>query len=540
MLKIILENTNSKILGADKVTRANIDNALSFVTPGCWFNPAYKNGYWDGMTRFFNKKNNSFPTGLLGKVLEVIEDGYSKDEFELVDNRTGKEFLLSEEKTDEIILSNGDKSLRDYQVDSVNNLRKSKLNGLDWQRGVLNLATNAGKTVIAEAIIQETYPKLLEKYQPYENSEKVMPVFMFVTHSKEIAYQAKRSFERDLGIEVGFIGDGKWDVKSVTVGIVSTMYSRFKNNKSEFIDLTKRVVAFVGDEVHHSTSTSYFDVLASFNNSALRIGLTGTVEKDVVKRNRLFAITGDIVSKVTNNYLIKNGYSAKPDCFMIPIDYPNVDNIRIYGRDEEGCKLNYNETYTKGIVSNMWRNYIIAKLCEYEVNVNKGQVLILVDRLEHGKCIEECFEYLNTSVRYKFLFGELDSEVRQAGLDMLVNKEVDVLIATTILDEGVDVPNINAMIYARGGKSIRKLLQGIGRGLRKKADGSHLRIYDFIDNTAYVLIRQSQQRLEIMKGEKFNVKKFTVDKLGISEREFQMVMKELDTTYDDKYQNIGE
>ena len=115
----------------------------------------------------------------------------------------------------------------------------------------------------------------------------------------------------------------------------------------------------------------------------------------------------------------------------------------------------------------------------------------------------------------------------------------DVLIATTILDEGVDVPNINAMIYARGGKSIRKLLQGVGRGLRKKADGSNLRIYDFIDNTAYVLIKQSQQRLEILQKEKFVTKKFVPEtQLGITEKEFQQVMKDLDTTYDEKYVNV--
>lgn len=539
MVQIIVENTTSKIVGANSVTKANIENKLSIQTPGCWFNPAYKNGYWDGLTKFYDKKNNSFPTGLLNQVIDIVSDGYEEDEYEIVDNRTGMEFLLDEDKRVEIVLENSGKSLRDYQVDSFNKLAINKLNGMNWQRGVLNLATNAGKTVIAEAIIQETYPKLLEKYKPTDDSKPIMPVFIFVTHSKEIAYQAKASFEKDLGIEVGLIGDGKWNVKSVTVGIVSTMYSRYKNQKPEFIELSNRVVAFVGDEVHHSTSTSYYEVLASFKHAALRVGLTGTVEKDAVKRTRLFAITGKVVAKVTNDFLIKNEYSAKPDCFMVPIDYPDVDKIRLYGRDDDYGKLDYNETYTKGIVSNMWRNFVIAKICEYEVHENHGQVLVLVDRLEHGQCIQDCFQYLNSDVRQQFLFGELDSETRQSGLKMLVNKEVDVLIATTILDEGVDVPNINAMIYARGGKSIRKLLQGIGRGLRKKEDGSHLRIYDFIDDTAYVLVRQSQQRLETMMGEKFNVKKFTTDKLGLTEADFQKIMKELDTTYDDKYQNIG-
>ena len=540
MIKIQVGNTNTKISGAQPTTLATIDSSLAFLTPNCWFAPTYKNGVWDGMTRFFNKRDNTFPTGLLGMVMDVIESDYDESEYEITDCRTGKEFMIDDEKLSEITMNNSGKQLRDYQVDTVNDVIVNKMKNMRWQRGVLNLATNAGKTVCAEAIVQQIYPKLLEKWRPDNNSEYVMPVFMFVTHSKEIAYQAQKSFENDLGVSVGIIGDGKWKVEPITIGIVTTLYSRYKSNKPEFIDLTKRVVGFVGDEVHHSTSTSYYTVLECFKHASVRIGLTGTVEKDVVKKTRLFAITGQVISRVTNSFLIKNNYSARPKCWMIPIDYPDVDKIRLYGRDydDESGDLEYNDIYIKGIVSNMWRNYVIAKICEREVKENNGQVLVLVDRLEHGANILDCFDYLDSDVRRTFLYGDLDTTTRQDGLNKLVNKEVDVLIATTILDEGVDVPNINAMIYARGGKSIRKLLQGVGRGLRKKEDGSELRIYDFIDDTAYILVKQSQQRLETLQKEKFECKKLTTEKLGISEKEFQIVMRDLDITYDNKYVNV--
>lgn len=540
MLKIVINNAVTKIENAENSLISNIVTKLSFVTPNCWFTPAYKNGHWDGYTRFFDKKSSSFPTGLLKIVLEIIEDGYEDDEYEIIDNRTGSEFLLDEQQYDSLVLNGASqKELRDYQVSSIQDVSNSMLRNLKWQRGILNLATNAGKTTIAEAIIQLTYEKLQEKWRPDKKSEFVNPVFMFVTHSKEIAYQVKNSLEKDLGIQAGFIGDNKWKVNQVTIGIVSTLYSRMKSEKPEFIDLKNRVVAFVADEVHHGTSTSYFDILQSFTHAHMRIGLTGTVEKDVVKRTRLNSITGDILTKISNDYLIKNNYSAKPECYMTMIDYPNVDKIRLYGRTDEHGQLDYNTLYTKGIVSNMWRNYIIAKISEKEVLKNNGQVLILVDRLEHGQCIEECLDYLDSPLRHIFLFGDLDATTRQRGLEMLVQKEVDVLIATTILDEGVDVPNVNALIYARGGKSIRKLLQGVGRGLRKKSDGSNLRIYDFIDDTAYNLVSQSQQRLETLQKEKFKTKKYNIEsELKITDKEFQKVMKELDTTYDEKYVHV--
>jgi superfamily II DNA or RNA helicase len=224
---------------------------------------------------------------------------------------------------------------------------------------------------------------------------------------------------------------------------------------------------------------------------------------------------------------------------MIPVDYPDVDRIRLYGRTDEYGDLEYNDIYQKGVVSNMWRNYLIAKICEKEVQENQGQVLVLVERIEHGECIQECLDYLGSNLRYLFLNGELDSVTRQQGLLMLKNGELDVVISTAILDEGVDVPNINALVYARGMKSTRKLLQGIGRGLRKKQDGSNLRMYDFIDYTAEILGSQTLQRMEILSKEKFSIKQRTAEEfLGISEAEFQSVISELDTTYDSKYVNV--
>lgn len=389
-----------------------------------------------------------------------------------------------------------------------------------------------------------TYPKLCDKYRlRHEDGtlEKIDPVFMFLTHSKEIAYQAKQSFEQDLGISVGIVGDGKWDVQPVTIAMTPTLYARLKSKKPEFYETTKRVVAFVADELHHASSDGYNSVLQNLNNAALRIGLTGTVPnaKQADKLYKVKGVTGDIIKKVSNNYLIKHGYSAKPECYMIPIDYPDVDSIRLYGRQDEFGDLEYSDKYQKGIVSNMWRNYVIAKICQKEAQENHGQVLVLVERIEHGECIQECLDYLNCGLRYLFLNGELDSATRQQGLSLLKDGELDVVISTAILDEGVDVPNINALVYARGMKSTRKLLQGIGRGLRKKQDGSNLRMYDFIDYTSEILGSQTLQRMEVLSKEKFSIKQMTTENfLSITESEFQSVMRDLDTTYDDKYVNV--
>lgn len=532
-----LSNTESAIISA-------IASQLTVKAEGYYFSPAYKKGYWDGTTSFYDRDNNSFMTGLLPIVLDLMDS--FDEEVLLLDKRTGLDYLLeSDDFVDPVVLQHSGKTLRDYQNDSIKNTINSELANLPWQRGILNLATNAGKTTVAEAVIQMTYPKLGDFYRIKHldgTTENIEPVFMFLTHSKEIAYQAKQSFEADLGISVGIVGDGKWDVQPVTIGMTPTLYARLKGKKPEFYETAKRVVAFVADELHHASSDGYNAVLQNLTNAALRLGLTGTVPstKSLDKLYKVKGVTGDIIKKVTNNYLIQHGYSAKPECYMIPIDYPDVDSIRLWGRNDEYGELEYGDIYQKGVVSNMWRNYVIAKICEKEVKENKGQVLILVERIEHGECIQECLDYIDCGLKYLFLNGELDSDTRQQGLAMLKDGTLDVVISTAILDEGVDVPNINALIYARGMKSTRKLLQGIGRGLRKKQDGSNLRMYDFIDYTAEILGSQTVQRMEILSREKFMIKQKTAeDFLGISEAEFQSVMRELDTTYDSKYVNVS-
>lgn len=533
MITLIVGNSYTKIVNAQPTILNAIDKLLTATVAGSWFSPAYKSGKWDGTVKLFNRKENKFYTGLLYMVIEYLNAVDDDEDFQynIMDKRTCKEFMLDCESFEEITLQASGKQLRDYQVQSVNDVMYSTLVDMKWQRGILNLATNSGKTTIAEAIIQYIHPLLQEQYLFPGDDCKKNPVFMFLTHSKEIAYQAKQSLENDLGISVGIVGDGKWNVQSVTVGITTTLASRLKNKKPEFKELSNRVVGFVADECHHVGSDTYSSVLESLNNAVIRVGLSGTIEKDDSRRLKLFGLTGQIITKVNNNFLIKRGFSAKPRYNMVPIDYPDdIDDVILPNNKGE---QDYSRVYDMGIVNNMWRNYVIAKICEKEVHENAGQVLILVDRLEHGANICECFDYLQSDVKRMFLYGDLTSEERQDGLNKLVNKELDVLIATTILDEGVDVPNINALIYARGGKSIRKLLQGVGRGLRKKADGSELRIYDFVDDTAFVLIKQSKSRLDTMSKEKFSCKKFdTESDLGITSSEFQAVMNELDRSDD--------
>lgn len=283
---------------------------------------------------------------------------------------------------------------------------------------------------------------------------------------------------------------------------------------------------------HHSSSSTWYNTLMTLDNAFVRIGLSGTVA-DITKCKadkklnamRLNAISGAILAKVSNQQLITSQVSAKPLCYFATIDKPKLDKVTYGVSSGVLGDLNYKDSYKLGIVNNNYRNWVVANICNSEVKATKAQCLVLIEFIEHGVNLLQMFEEFFPELNVVFLNGALAAEDRLRGLEMLKQGIADVVIATSILDEGVDVPSINALVYARAGKSDRKLLQGIGRGLRKKADGSTVRVYDFIDDTCKYLLIHSLERFKVLKGEDFSIKTLKLEDINCGETEFQKLFE---------------
>lgn len=525
MPTIIVKNTRSKILGLTGKQAAQLATHLAVSVPNYYFAPSFKAGAWDGKEYFLSRPANTFPTGLCPKVISFIKEAYELPVF-LQDERVNP-------LTIDPITNFTAKELRDYQIETINKVGSNVLSGkytitptvnentirkpikiedeelkdfinyrfnmdtlseepvpvgakleIPFPCGVINIATNGGKTVIAEGIIQQLYSQL--------TGERVL---LFLTHSKEIANQARKSIMRDLNIPVGFIGNSKWEVEKVTVALIPTLFSRMKNETIEWDNLRKNTVAFIADECHHTSSDSWYKILQTFKYAYVRLGLTGTIDKsNKLNEMRLYSCTGGVLSKISNDYLIKHGYSAKPICILLRVNQPELGDIE------------WADAYEDGIVANDYRNDVIKEICRKEAG---NTTLILVQHLEHGELLMEKLESLG--LRTYFTHGQRSMEERDDLLEKLKNKGLDILISSNILDEGVDVSGIQVLIYARGRKSLRQLLQGIGRGLRVKSDGSNLRFYDFIDDTHTILLEHSAERCKALNKEKFTIKMFSIE-----------------------------
>lgn len=551
-----------------------MDNELAVFEEGYQFSPAYKRGYWDGKVYFYDKEKEEFPTGLLEQV-EVALGGLQNSltfQYNVIYDKPDK-FIDVDDMDKEIKLKDKDSSitLRDYQYDAVKSIVQDEV-------GIINVATNGGKTEIASGIIQQ-----LQSY--LERGETIA----FFTHSKEIFNQSADRISERLGIKVGKIGDGKKDIRQVNVVMIPTinkalttdpeaglklsakqrklkrlakdvapkmvdgfnqkmilqafiknmstkkkteqelkgdlediLYScgtdkevkltmrgyvaeytkllQAKNGKvyqkrKDIQEFMKTVTVMIVDEAHHTSSDSWYNSLLTCTNAQYRIALTGSIDKrNKVLWQRMQGLFRGITVKTTNQEMIARGISAKPTVTIIPIMSPSSL------QSEE----NYMKVYDEGIAKNLYRNMVIAKLTKREYDQGKG-ILIIVNRVEHGEALSELLKAEN--IVFEFLHGTVDDGSRKRQLSDMRSGKLKVLIATSLIDEGVDIAGINTLILGAGGKSMRQVLQRVGRVLRKKQTGENVAtVYDFMDLFNKHTHKHSKERRKIYLEEGFEIK----------------------------------
>lgn len=241
--------------------------------------------------------------------------------------------------------------------------------------------------------------------------------------------------------------------------------------REETLEFLKCIGFLCLEEAHEVSGNGFFELCNSMPNAHYRLALTATpFMKDSEEANmRLMAATGTIGIKVSEKDLIDRGILAKPFFKIIPSKKP--ENV-IRGTAWQAA-------YERGIMNNVGRNMqIVAEIAEarrYGLTA-----IILVQRTKHGEVLNKLLE--TVGVKVEFIQGENDQTARQAALNRLGRSEIDVLIGTSILDVGVDVPSVGMVILAGGGKAEVAQRQRIGRGLRAKKLGPNVcYIVDFDD-----------------------------------------------------------
>lgn len=477
----IISNTRCSVSfrhpGLDKKKRGKartriknlLDDALAIETKGAHFMPTVMEGKWDGRRHLFYKDGCTFPKGIMRRVKSLLrEAGYKVMKTKDLRKRVHGEVDLGRVSKNML----ADVTLRPDQLRVIRA-------ALEEGCGLLHVATGGGKTADAAAIIKA----LVEKR------------CLFLVHTKQLLKQARTEIARFLGtIEeyIGVIGDGQFDPKHITVATVQSL-SRVNGDAQKKIvaKYLKTIELLILDETHHASAKTFYRLVQRID-APWRFGLSGTPFGLADGKGLMVeAAFGPVIVKVSNQELGDLGVNARPTIHLVEITEPVL---------EEG--LDWQSVYKEGIVNNAYRNDAIVQ-CVEEFTKRKFPTLILVRELWHGDNLCELLRALK--IKHAFVHGQMPTDEVERQKARLTEGAIGTLIASPIFGEGVDVPAIRALIVADGGQSTAKVLQGIGRGLRRKKGDNRLDVVDFSDVMHKWLAKHSQERVALYEGEGFEV-----------------------------------
>ncbi|MCE5231083.1 DEAD/DEAH box helicase [bacterium] len=452
-----------------------IDAATSFLVPGSKFSPKFKSGQWDGRKHLFDARAMTFPAGLWPKIEKQIKA--AKVEYEIAEDPAPPD------RFQPLGAGPAKVSLRPYQLAAL----ESALAG---KRGIIQMATGGGKTMLAAHLLRR-----LDR-----------PAIFFV-HTLDLLYQAARVFERELGREIGILGDGQATLRPVTVATIQTVANACSGTRParrkpdddeeereerpvhfdeatrrEVIDFLESVPVVIFDECHHVPADTFYKIAMRTVGATHRYGLSATPWRDDGADLMLEAALGPCIHQTRASDLIDAGYLVRPLIQMQPA--PIIALRR---------KIDYHDCYGQAIVENRERNRVIAARAR-QWAAEGCSVLILVAHVAHG------LQLSNLLPEARFAHGGLDSELRRQYLAELEQKLHPIMIATTLADEGLDVPTLGGLILAGGGKSQTRAFQRIGRVLRPAGGKTQARVLDFLDDAPW-LRNHSQARLALYRQE---------------------------------------
>lgn len=257
------------------------------------------------------------------------------------------------------------------------------------------------------------------------------------------------------------------------------------------VALLSKFECVIMEEAHEASGNSYYDIMRHCVNAHYRLALTATpfMKEDEEANMRLMACCGPVGYRVTEKQLIDAGILAKPFFKYVTIKNRPPKLYRHTG---------WQAAYRLGVVECKERNELVVaeavKAHRYGLSV-----MALVQHTAHGDLLKHMLTL--AGLRVRFISGECDHATRKAALKELADKKIDVLIGTTILDVGVDVPATGMIILTGAGKAEVALRQRIGRGLRAKKSGPNVAfIVDFEDIFNDHLKVHYQQRHAIVAG----------------------------------------
>lgn len=472
---LTISNRFVRVDKADLKTLRALDKICSYRVAGYWFSPAYKSRRWDGkehLFKFTQARGYHAPAGMAEDIARALKK--RKVDYEVVHARA----FNSEERR---ITWNTDVVLRDYQIEAVRALLGGQVPG----RGVLKMPIRSGKTKTVAKVLHVIGRRSL-----------------FVVPSKWLLHQTIASLRECMpDAEIGQIGDGVYDVKFFTVATIQSLSSMSPVRKTakktgraahpDYASLMKSFDVGVFDEAHHIRGDGdWYRVFVDLD-ARFKIGVSATVFFDNTKEQEsgiiwLRGTCGPIRYEVSASRLIQAGYLLAQSVKMYRVHEP--DDVR---------EASYSATLKKRcITENERRNAMIAAIVR---DLAPRKTIIIAREHAHIRAICEMLD--SNDVPFRVLTGKTSHDQRMDYVDDFTSKRGPHVLVGNVLGEGVDIPDVEVVVNAEGGKDEKQTWQRQRNLTVVEGSKKAPLMVDFYDCMSRVFEKHSRARLKVYKSE---------------------------------------
>lgn len=479
-LRVITENSVAR----------ELQEYFTYDVPGAKYTPAYRRRVWDGKIRLYNPHSGLLPAGLVEYLATFAKDrGYEM----LVDSEVSQpELKFDCESVRKFVESlhphaqGKELSPHDHQVDAL-------CHAMNKNRCVLLSPTASGKSLVIYSLCRH-YQSVIPQHKKILI---VVPTISLVTqmyadffdYSSKSEWSAARNCHRIMG------GEEKMTEKQI---VISTWQSIYKMPRAWFDNFE----VVIGDEAHLFKAQSLSSIMNKLTDCPYRIALTGTLDGSKIHKLTIEGLFGPVHRVITTKELMERNLltSLRIECVLLR--YPPDIRKTVSGLDYKG-EIDW-------LVACKARNEFLSHLCA----ATRGNTLVLFNFVEkHGKPLFEMISNLCGDKRKVFFVaGETDGDERE-DIRNIVERETNAIIVASYgtFSTGINIRSLKNIIFASPSKSRIRILQSIGRQLRK-SDGKHIaKLYDIADDlhhetTLNYTLRHFLKRTKIYESEQFNYK----------------------------------
>ena len=478
----IKDEVNIKFEGLTIETRRKLANKFKIEVPWARYQPSYRLGRWDGTVAFFGIGGTGYMCHL-EEILDIVTNsGYDievedlRHPTQLAFTKVTETYWADQGKTwpKGHIMEGKPIMLRDYQYEAINKF-------LENPQSLQEIATGAGKTI--------TTATLSHCCEQYGRTIIVVP-------NKSLVEQTEEDF-RNVGLDVGvYYGDRKELGKTHTICTwqsLNVLDKKSKDNPEAMTlgDFLEGVVAFIVDEVHQAKAEVLKNILTrDLAHCPIRWGLTGTVPKEKFEFQSILASIGPVINRISAHELQQKDVLAQ--CHVNILQTIEIKEFRSYPEE-----LKYLTTDSDRI------DWLANKIKDIATS---GNTLVLIDRIETGKLLIERIPEAD------FVSGAVKSKDRKETYDEIKTSSNNIIVATYgVAAVGINIPRIFNLVLMEPGKSFVRVIQSIGRGVRKAEDKDFVQIWDITGGTKYAK-RHLTERKKFYKDAQypFNITKVTI------------------------------